>query len=109
MPTLRPLFLIIFKRPGRNEYLHRKSYHPSSGGRERPNLAGRISAPVSDSTTAIGQSELEGDWIELGPDQHRSRKQGDIRQTLEFDVTSHKKKRSLEEENMFPMAGASAL
>ena len=109
MPTLRPLFLVLFKRPGRNNYLQRKYYDPSSGSRDRPNRVGRISAPISNSTTAIGHAGNEDSWIELGPDQHDSHGNSDIRQTLEVDVISHKKKRSLEEENMFPIAGRNAL
>lgn len=109
IPTLRPLFLIIFKRPGWDNYRHRKSYDPSSGSRDRRNRVGRISAPISDSTTAIGYGETEGSWIELGPAQHSYHENGDIRQTLEFDVTSHKKTRALEEEDIFPMAGGNAL
>lgn len=96
IPTLRPLLLIIFKRPGRNNYIHRKSFDPSSGSRDRPNRIGRIVAPVSDSTTAIGYAANEDSWIELGPNQHSSHQNGNIRQTLEVDVTSQQRMGSLE-------------
>ena len=104
MPTLRPLFLIVFNRPGREIYLQRKSYGSSSRSRDRPNRVGRVSAPISDSTTAIGHADNEGSWIELGPDQHSSHRSGDIRQTLEVDVTSRRKAESLEEEDNVPIA-----
>ena len=44
----------------------------------------------SDSTTAIGHAGVEDSWIELGPDQRSSHDNRDIRQTVEFDVSSYK-------------------
>lgn len=109
IPTLRPLLLVIFKRPGRNQYLQRKPFGPSSSSRDRPRRVGRISAPTSDSTTAIGHADNEDSWIELGSDQHSSHNNHDIRQTLEVDVTSQKSTANPAEEDMFRMAGRNAV
>lgn len=109
IPTLRPLFLIVFKRPGRDQYLQRKTKSPNSSSRNRPNRIGQVSAPISDSTTAIGHAEHDDNWIELNSAQHSTHKDGEIEQTLEFDVTSHKKTGVHEEEAMFSMTRGSAV
>ena len=88
IPTLRPLFLILFKRPGSEAYRRHKLSAPSSGSHERPKHIDRNYGPPSDSTTAIGRDENEGGWIELGPDEHGSRNNGEILRTLELDITS---------------------
>ena len=99
IPTLRPLFLVIFRRPGRERYLNHGIHERSSGSRDRCKRIGRISVPISDSTTAIGHIDYEETWIELDIDHQSCHRHGGIRQTLEVDVTSHKT--SLEEEDMF--------
>lgn len=99
IPTLRPLFLVIFRRPGRDRYLRRNSDQPRSGIRNQHGRIGRMAAPTSESTTAIGHADNEGSWLELGPSLHGSH-DGDIRQTIEVDVTSHKRTSRLGEEDM---------
>ena len=89
IPTLRPLFLVLFKRPGWETYRRRRLSGPSSGSHERPKRIDRNFRPTSESTTAIGRTDNDGEWIELGPDEHSLRNNGQIRRTLEFDVTSH--------------------
>ena len=88
--TLRPLFLIIFKRPGWKNYQRRQPYNPRTSSRNRNKRTRRISNPTGDSTTAIGHADNEGSWIELGPNPHDAHNEGDIMRTLEFDVTSRK-------------------
>ena len=95
IPTLRPLFLVVFKRPGWENYRRRKFSGPSPGSHERQKRIDRSFGPTSESTTAIGHADNEGDWIELGPDQHSPRSNGDILQTREFDVESNKQTRGL--------------
>ena len=86
--TLRPLFLIIFKRPGWKNYQRRQPYNPTTSSRNRNKRTGRISNPTSDSKIAIGHADTEGSWSELGPNLHDAHNEGEIMQTLEFDVTS---------------------
>ena len=88
IPTLRPLFLVLFKRPGWEHYRRRKLSGPSSGSHERQKRIDRNFGPLSESTTAIGRTDNEGEWIELGPDEHSCPNNGQIRRTLEYDVTS---------------------
>lgn len=95
--------MVIFHRPGREIYLRHKSYDPSSGSRDRANRVGRITAPISDSTTAIRHVDDGGSWIELGSTQHSFHNNDGIRQTLEVDVTSHRKKMGSEGKEVSPI------
>ena len=67
---------------------------PMLSRRDRHERVNYISAPTSDSTTVIKYADSNASWIELGSDQRVPHDNGDIRQMLEFGVTSHKKSRS---------------
>ena len=109
IPTLRPLFLIIFRRPGRDNYRRRQPFNQGSSSRDRHKRIGGISDPISDSTTAIGHADDQGSWIELGPDPPDSNTNSEILRTMEFDVTSHKSARRPGEEESFRIAGGNGV
>lgn len=88
--------------------MRRKSDQSRSTSRKQHNRIGRKAAPISESTTAIGHADNEGSWLELGPSLHDSH-DGDIRQTLEVDVTSHKRSSRLREEDLFPFSEGNAV
>ena len=88
IPTLRPLFLTTFRRPGWQKYQRRQRYNPETSDRNRNKRIRGISYPTSDSVTAIGHTESVGGWIELGSGPHDAHNDGQILQTLEFNVTS---------------------
>ena len=90
IPTLRPLFLIIFRRPGRKSYQRRQIYSPDINSRIRNKQIRGTSNPLSDSTTAIGHDDKDISWIELGPGPDEAHNEGEILRTLEFDGTARK-------------------
>ena len=101
IPTLRPLFLIVFKRPGYAIYVRSKRYEPTGAGGRRTPGSGRgrvVPAPSSDSTTAIGDAAAGGDetWLEAGDDEAGKvvAAKGGIRRTIELDVVSRMKRNS---------------
>lgn len=93
IPTLRPLFLILFRRPGSEIYKGKGNSHSREG---RPKLS-HVSAPIgisdSSTATAVGIEEGDGSWLELGPERG-------IQQTIELDVTSYKKTKDMDIESM---------
>ncbi len=94
MPTLRPLFLVLFRRPGSENY-RVKSYGGSSraGKSKLSRTAGAVG--VSDSTTAIGVIGGDHNWLELEPNQRNNK----ISRTIELDVSSYPKPTDIDEEH----------
>lgn len=94
MPTLRPLFLVLFRRPGSENY-RAKSYGRSShaGKWKLSRTSGAVG--VSDSTTAVGAIGGNDSWLELGPNQRNNK----ISRTIELDVTSYPKPMDIDEEH----------
>ena len=94
MPTLRPLFLVLFRRPGSENY-RVKSYGGSSrAGKWRLSRTSRAIG-VSDSTTAVGAIGGDDNWLELGPTQRNNK----ISRTIELDVSSYPKPTDIDEEH----------
>jgi len=90
IPTLRPLYLIIFRRPGREVYRPNKRSHTYAHGVRkgyvRSGSRRRGWGGNSESTTAIGESNVQAEdtsWLEMG-DQKVGK--GDIRQTTDVEV-----------------------
>ena len=94
MPTLRPLFLVLFQRPGSENY-RVQSYERSSraGKWKLSRTSGAVD--VSDSTTAVGAIEGNDTWLELGPNQRNNM----ISRTIELDVSSYPKPTDIDEEH----------
>ena len=96
IPTLRPLYLIIFDRPGCEAYVSPKKGHPYNSSRTRP---GRL-AIVGESQTAIGIPHTNDNWLEIpdGDDNTANNRAwtGDITRTIELSVTSKQKSGSAE-------------
>ena len=89
IPTLRPLYLVIFHRPGREAYISPKKGH--AGSRAHP----RRPAGISDSQTAIGNPLADDSWLEIpdGDDKTVDKRMwpGEITQTIELSVMSKQK------------------
>ena len=94
MPTLRPLFLVLFRRPGSENYRVKSSGGSSHAGRSK---LGRTfgAVGVSDSTTAVGVIGSDDNWLELGPNQRSN----EISRTIELDVSSYPKPTNIDEEH----------
>ena len=93
MPTLRPLFLVLFRRPGSENY-RVKSYRSSRAGKWKlSRTSGAVD--VGDSTTAVGAISGEDSWLELGPDQRTNK----ISRTIDVDVSSYPKPTDIDEEH----------
>ena len=94
IPTLRPLFLVLFQRPGSENY-RGKSYGSSSraGKRKFSRTPGAVGG--SDSTTAVGARSGDDSWLELGPNQRDNA----ISWTIDVDVSSYPKPADIDEEH----------
>ncbi|KAL6715885.1 hypothetical protein ACLMJK_006846 [Lecanora helva] len=101
IPTLRPLFLIVAKRPGASLYKRSDPYQPSSDRPPGSNRAGQACALDNydeDSTTAIRYLSADEGWLEAGDDHQNGVTKGGIRRTIELDVVSRTKNNSHEHE-----------
>ena len=91
IPTLRPLFLIIFRRPGRHVYLneHQQGRAYVHGGRKgylRSQSKEQGREATYDSRTAIGVVSLksgEENWLEMGT---KNGENLDIRQDIDVSI-----------------------
>ena len=94
IPTLRPLFLVLFRRPGSENY-RVKGYGGSSraGKSKLSRTPGTLG--VSDSTTAVGVIGGDDSWLELEPNQRKNK----ISRTIELDVSSYPKPTDIDEEH----------
>lgn len=96
IPTLRPLFLIVFRRPGGEKYLAKNEYQSHGSSGERPTKLGTTSTGTSD---AVASSAGHGHrWLQVGNQQDLHRQDGNIRQTIEMDVTYTPRDRSHDEQ-----------
>ena len=94
MPTLRPLFLVVFRRPGSENY-RVKSYDRSSRAGKWKLSGTSRAVGVSDSTTAVGAIGGADNWLELGPNQRNNK----ISRTIDVDVSSYPKPTDIDEEH----------
>ena len=102
IPTLRPLFLIIFRRPGRHVYLdeHERSrtyVHGVRKGYLRSRSKEQGTEGTYDSRTAIGDVSVQGgeeNWLEMGI---KNGENNDIRQDI--DVSIERRDRKGEEDD----------
>lgn len=94
MPTLRPLFLVVFQRPGSENY-RVKSYDRSSRAGKWKLSGTSRAVGVSDSTTAVGAIGGADNWLELGPNQRNNK----ISRTIDVDVSSYPKPTDIDEEH----------
>lgn len=94
MPTLRPLFLVLFRRPGSERY-RVKSYGGSSRAGKLKLRRTFRAVGVSDSKTAVGVIGGDDNWLELGPNQRSN----EISRTIELKVSSYPKPTDIDEEH----------
>ena len=83
IPTLRPIYLIFFRRPGSEEFTSRKrSYHLHSLGREVPKELNRIDT---------SQEGIVNDY-QNEPTESFAPPKGAIRMTVDVDISYENKK-----------------
>ena len=97
MPTLCPLFLILFNRPGAAAYKGKSPHNTYVAGYSQDwygsKIGGNTTAVRDGSRTATGQEKADNSWIELSDSVKDGLTGfGEIRQTSQVDVTSHKDK-----------------
>lgn len=93
IPTLRPLFLIIFKRPGGDKYLGKTGFPSQGSSGERPTKYGNTSIGFSP-TLARPCARYGNSWAPTASEQHLPGDDRNIRQTIEMDVTYDTRRRS---------------
>ena len=94
MPTLRPLFLVLFQRPGSENYRGKSYGRSSRAGKWKLSRTPRA-VGGSDSTTAVGAKGGDDSWLELGPNQRDNA----ISRTIDVDVSSYPKPTDIDEEH----------
>jgi hypothetical protein len=96
IPTLRPLFLLLFRHPESETYKGRTYSHWKEGRTKLSSVSAPIGISDGSTTTAVGPGESNDGWLELGPEQRGN----GIQQTIELDITSYKKPKNLDIESM---------
>ena len=93
IPTLRPLYLTVFNRPGSEIYRNNDFGQTSRGGKIK---TGRTTAPfgTSESIEAVGAVNGDDSRLELGQNQ----KELDIPETFELDVSSYPRAKDVDVE-----------
>ena len=97
IPTLRPLFLIIFRRPGRHVYLNERQQSRTYVHGGRKGYLRSQSKETYDSKIAIGGVSVQaadGSWLEMGV---KNGINHDIRQDI--DVSIERRDRKGEEDD----------
>ena len=94
MPTLRPLFLVLFRRPGGENYRVRSYSKSSRAGKWKLSRTSGA-ADGSNSTTAVGAIGGDKSWLELGPTQKNNK----ISRTIDVDVSSYPNSTEIDEEH----------
>ncbi len=94
IPTLRPLYLILFNPPA-SEIYRNKDFGQTSPKYKMK--LGRTNAPfgANESTTAVGAVDGDDIRLELGQNQRKA----DIHETFELEVSSYLKSRNMDEEH----------
>ena len=94
IPTLRPLYLTVFNRPGSEIYRKNDFGHTSRGGKMKTDRTG---APfgTDESTKAVRAVNCEDSRLELGHD----RRDSDIPEALELDVSSYPRSKDVDVEH----------
>lgn len=93
VPTLRPLYLTVFNRPGSEIYRNKDFGQISRGGKIK---TGRTTAPfgISESTTAVGAVNGDDSRLELGQNQRVP----NIQAAFELDVSLYPRPKNVDEE-----------
>ena len=91
IPTLRPLYLTVFNRPG-SEHYRNKDFGQTS--REGKIKIGRITAPfgTNESTEAAGAVNGDNSRLELG----HSQRGPDIHGTFDLDILSYPRSKDMD-------------
>ena len=97
IPTLRPLFLIVFGRPGREAYLRRYNH---SGYHKEPKKSYVTSSSLSESKV-LESRMADNSWLSNGGERHIL-PLGDISQTVDMDVVYSRKREGGMEEVLHP-------
>ena len=92
IPTLRPLYLTIFNRPGSEIYRNKDFGKTSRGGK-----TGRKTAPfgTSESTEVVGAVKVDDSWLELA----RNEREPDVPETFVLDVSSYSRPKDVDVEH----------
>ena len=92
VPTLRPLYLTIFNRPG-SEIYRNKGFGKTSRGRK----TGRRTAPfgISESTEVVGAVKVDNSRLQLA----RNERGHDISETFVLDVSSNSRSKDADVEH----------
>ena len=101
IPTLRPLYLTVFNRPGGELYRNKDFGQTSLGGKIK---TGRTAAPcgTSESTEAVGAVKVDYSRLELG--QHERGPE-----TFVLDISSYSRSKDVDVEHTTVQAAAYAL
>ena len=94
IPTLRPLYLTVFNRPGSEIYRNKDFGQTSRGGKIK---TGRTTAPfgTSESTEAVEALNGDDSRLELG----QTQREPDILGTFESDVSSYPRSKDVDVEH----------